>query len=175
MSDIEGTVHALEARVRELEDTLAVFRLVASYGPAVDSGDDAAAAALWTDSGVYDLGTRVLRGADAVGEMVRGDGHHQLIDSGAAHMLGVPLVQIDGDRALATCYSNVFRFVDSAFEVYRTSVNRWELERTADGWRVAYRTTRLTDGGELARDLLRRGLHGDLTPVRASANPAPGT
>lgn len=161
MGDLEQAVIALETRVRELEDTLAICRLVATYGPAVDGGDDEAAANLWTDEGVYDLGHRSMDSAAAVGEMVRGDGHQQLIHAGAAHMLGPPLVHVDGDRAVATCYSNVFRYIDGGFETWRTAANRWDLERTADGWRATRRTTRLLDGNEEAREILRRAATGD--------------
>lgn len=158
MSDLEATVRALEDRVRQLEDTLAIYRLVATYGPAVDGAADEAAADLWTETGVYDLGFRVIDGSADVGAMVRGEGHQNLIKSGAAHVLAMPLVQVDGDRAVATCYSNVFRQMDGSFEVWRTAANRWELERTADGWRASRRTTRLLDGNDEARDLLHRGV-----------------
>ena len=43
-----------------------------------------------------------------------------------------------------------------AFEVWRVAVNRWELVRTPEGWRTAYRTTRLINGSDEARELLRR-------------------
>jgi hypothetical protein len=158
MSDLEQTVRALEERVRHLEDTLAITALVGRYGPAVDSGSDREAADLWTETGVYDLGFRVIEGSSKVAEMVRGEHHQGLIHSGAAHVLGAPLVRVDGDRAVATCYSNVFRYVDGAFEVWRTAVNRWELERTADGWHATRRTTRLLDGSDDARELLRRAV-----------------
>jgi len=161
MSDLEEAVRALEERVRELEDTLAISRLVATYGPAVDSGADDVAADLWTEAGVYDLGHRSMDGAAAVAEMVRGDGHQQLIHNGAAHMLGPALVHVDGDRAVATCYSNVFRYVDGGFETWRTAANRWDLERTAEGWRATRRTTRLLDGNDESRELLRRAVTPD--------------
>ena len=158
MSELEHAVRALAERVRDLEDTLAIYRLVATYGPAVDSGADDVAANLWTEAGVYDIGRHSMDGAAAVGEMVRGDGHQQLIHNGAAHMLGPPLVHVDGDRAVATCYSNVFRYVDGCFETWRTAANRWDLERTVDGWRANRRTTRLLDGNEESRELLRRAV-----------------
>jgi hypothetical protein len=100
----------------------------------------------------------VIDGSSAIAEMVRGEHHQALIRSGAAHVLGAPLVRVDGDRAVATCYSNVFRVVDGGFEVWRTAANRWELERTVDGWRTTRRTTRLLDGSDEARELLRRAV-----------------
>ena len=161
MNDLEQTVRALEERVRQLEDTAAIHRLIATYGPAVDSGSDAVTGELWTESGIYDLGTRQMEGSDDVAAMVRSDAHQGLIQGGAAHVLAVPLVHIDGDHAVATGYSNVFRYVNDAFEVWRTAANRWELERTPDGWRATRRTTRLLDGNEQSRELLRRGVEPD--------------
>lgn len=171
MSDLEATVRALEARVAELEDTQAISRLVASYGPAVDGGNDVAAGDLWTESGVYDLGFREIHGSADVAAMVRGEHHQGLINAGAAHVLGVPIVRVDGDCAVATCYSNVFRHVDGAFEVWRTAANRWELVRTTDGWRATRRTTRLLDGNEESRELLHRAVE----PDPASRADAPST
>ena len=168
MSELEHKISALEDRVRRLEDTADIYRLIATYGPAVDSGSDAVAGGLWTESGVYDLGSRRLEGAGEVAAMVRGDAHQGLIQGGAAHVLAVPLVRIDGDRAVATGYSNVYRYVNDAFEVWRTAANRWELERTPDGWRVTCRTTRLLDGNDLSRDILRRAVEADTTPLPAS-------
>lgn len=161
MSDLEQTVRALEERISQLEDTAAIHRLIATYGPAVDSGSDAVTGELWTESGIYDLGTRQMEGSGEVAAMVRSDAHQDLIQGGAAHVLAVPLVRVDGDHAVATGYSNVFRYVNDAFEVWRTAANRWELERTADGWRVTRRTTRLLDGNDQSRDILRRGVEPD--------------
>ena len=69
--------------------------------------------------------------------MVEGDFHQKLIAGGAAHVVGVPHIVVSGHRAVATCYSRVFRHVDGGFEVWRVAVNRWELVRTPDGWRTA--------------------------------------
>src|SRR5690349_19009180 len=49
---LEDRLAALEARVQMLEDQLAVQQLLNRWGPAVDTGDSAAAAALWTEDGV---------------------------------------------------------------------------------------------------------------------------
>jgi len=42
--DLEATVRALAKRVCELEDQLAIYNLMFSYGPAADSGSAQAAA-----------------------------------------------------------------------------------------------------------------------------------
>jgi hypothetical protein len=36
--------------------------------------------------------------------------------------------------------------------------NRWELRRTASGWKIKRRSIRLVDGSEPSRDILRGAL-----------------
>jgi uncharacterized protein (TIGR02246 family) len=142
--------------LRVLEDEREIVRLISAYGPAVDSGHSEAAAALWTEDGVYDTDAVVWRGRAEIAAMVESAAHQQLIAAGAAHVIGVPHVRVNGHRAVATCYSRVFRHVEGRFEVWRVAVNRWELVRTPEGWRATYRTNRLINGSESARELLGR-------------------
>ncbi|MDT5027865.1 MAG: hypothetical protein QOE61_4291 [Micromonosporaceae bacterium] len=157
MSDIAETVAALEARVAALEDRLAIYQLMATYGPAVDSGSGHIAGALWTEDGVYDAGVGVFVGSDRIAEMVHGEPHSSYIGGGCAHLVGAPHIVVDGDRAVATTYSQLL-FRDEAadgYRIWRVTANRWEWVRTAGGWRVSSRTNRPLDGNEEARALLR--------------------
>lgn len=156
MAAEERKPESVEDRLRRVEDELEIIRLISAYGPAVDSGDSARVAALWTEDGVYDTQSAVWRGREEIAGMVKGDHHQQLIADGAAHVLGVHHVVVEGDRAVATGYSRVFRHSAQGFETWRVAANRWELVRTPDGWRAAYRTNRLIDGAEEARRLLGR-------------------
>ena len=159
MSDLEATVAALATRLQAVEDQLAITQLVVSYGPAVDSGSAAEVAALFLEDGVYDSRPPgPMEGRAGISAMVGSDGHQALIHNGCGHVMAAPVVTVDGDRAVATGYSRVYRRVDEGFEVWRLAANRWELERTPDGWQVRYRVNRLLDGSDEARDLLRRGV-----------------
>jgi ketosteroid isomerase-like protein len=150
---------ALEARVRMLEDQLAVQQLLNRWGPAVDTGDAAAAAALWTDDGVLESEISYLDGPAGVAAMVESDGQQSLIRQGCAHVQAFPLITVDGDRATATGYSRVYLHQeDGTYEVWRVSANRWEFARTASGWRATRRTNHVIDGGPEARELLGGGL-----------------
>lgn len=133
------------------DDVVAVTQVIAAYGPAVDCGNGDAAAALFTEDGWYDVAGRRYEGRAAIAAMVQGRAHQGLLAQGVAHVMGLPHVRVDGDRAVAVNHSVVLR----AGEVWRTAANRWELVRTADGWQVASRTNRLLDGSQEARDLLR--------------------
>jgi hypothetical protein len=156
MARSDEELQRLSETLRVLEDEREIIRLISSYGPAVDSGQSDVAAAIWTETGVYDTDSAVWRGRAEIAGMVESAAHQGLIAEGAAHVVGVPHIQISGHRAVATCYSRVFRHVEGKFEVWRVAVNRWELVRTEDGWRASYRTNRLINGSEAARALLGR-------------------
>jgi ketosteroid isomerase-like protein len=148
---------ALAARVQMLEDQLAVAQVVLGYGPAVDSGAADAVAALFTEDGRYEYQADVpaLEGRAAVRAMVDSGPHQGLLASGCAHVLTAPHVVVDGDTAVATCYSLLHQRRTDGYAVTRVSSNRWELQRTAEGWQVTSRTNRLLDGSAPARALLR--------------------
>lgn len=146
----------LERRLRRIEDELALMRIIASYGPAVDSGSAQPTAGIWTQDGIYDVFPQVLRGRTEIAEMVTGERHQGMINSGAAHLQGPPYISIDGDRATVTHYSQlVLRDADAdSFRVWRTGVNIWTFVRTSDGWRAINRVNRQLDGTAEAREML---------------------
>jgi hypothetical protein len=157
--NLEETVRDLARRVGELEDRLAIYQLLFSYGPAADSGSSQAAAHLWTADGVYDVGDLArMTGHDELQKMYEGQGHQSLIKRGAAHLTASPHVAIDGDKAVATCYSFVVMHEGDTYKIWRASSNRWDLVREAGRWRIARRTNRLLDGSEAARELLGRAV-----------------
>jgi hypothetical protein len=160
MTDIEGIVHELQERVARLEDQVALYQLMMSYGPSVDSGFSEFTARLWTDDGVYDFDnvSDDLVGAPAIKDMVEGPRHQGYIHAGCAHVVGMPYLEIDGDRAVATGYASLNHFDGDGFRIGRITANRWEFVRTPAGWRVKNRTNRILNGEEEPRALLRRGL-----------------
>lgn len=145
----------LEVRVRAVEDRLAIFQLLATYGPGVDSMTGAAVAALWTEDGTYDAGgVEPFVGATAVGRVVDLDLHRDFVRNGCAHVMSLPHLVVDGDTAVATGYSTVFVKRGDRWVGERVSANRWEFVRTAVGWRVNRRVNRPLDGGSPPRELL---------------------
>ena len=48
--------------------------------------------------------------------------------------------------------------VSKGFRIHRVAANRWELERTAGGWKIRRRTVRTIDGSEPPREILRGAL-----------------
>jgi hypothetical protein len=153
MDDVENRIGALETRLRAVEDELALYRLMTSYGPAADSGDGTKASEIWTEDGVYDAdGPGVMAGRRAIVAMLSGEGHQAMVP-GCAHVNTPVVITVDGDRATAVGYSQVWRTDDGKHRVFRLAANRWEFARTDAGWRVVRRTNRRL-GTEASREIL---------------------
>lgn len=152
----EPTIAELAARLSRVEDELAIQRLLSGYGPAVDSGDSAGAAQLWTEDGVYDIvGLSRSTGHDEIRALFDGAQHQEIIADGAAHLILPAKVWLEHETATAITYSVVVRRSDESWGIYRLSANLWSLVKTDGTWRVASRRTRLLDGAAEARAMLR--------------------
>ncbi len=146
---------ALLQRLQVLEDREAIRELIARYGPLADGGNAAGVAALWTENGRYEIsGFGSATGHREIAALISGKTHQQLMSDGCAHILGPVSMKIDGDEAVAVGHSLVLRWAGDRFEVARVAANRWELVRTAQGWRVDLRKNALLTGEEAARALL---------------------
>jgi hypothetical protein len=150
---LEAHVERLERRLLAVEDIAEINRLIASYGPAADSCDGEAVRALWAEGGTYELQGWFYT-SDTMDQTVTSDLHHRYVAAGSAHVMSAPVITLDGDRAVAINYSRVFVHEGDRWIVDRAAANRWDLERTADGWRVRRRVNRLLDGSAEARSIL---------------------
>src|SRR5574341_459342 len=142
MEALEERIGELTRRVQALEDELAIHRVIIRYGLAVDVGDADGAAAVFSEDTVYDVDVGVMRGRQGVRDMVRSERHQRMVGH-CAHQIGPAVVEVQGDRAVATGYSRVYLHTDAGIHLYRVSCNRWELRRHPDGWQIAHRTTRV--------------------------------
>jgi len=159
--DLATTVDRLTRRLAAVEDELAIYRVLARYGPLADSGSALEAAALWTEDGDYDAALGHWTGRDAIAGMLNGEPHQSLIHAGAAHVMGgVPHVVVDGDTAVAIAYFHLHRRAGDEFRVWRVTATRWDLVRDGATWKVSRRVNRLLDGDDEARQLLRDGVLG---------------
>lgn len=158
MSESSERIEELERRVRQLEDQVGILQLVSAYGPLVDGGMAEEVADLWEPDGIYDFSADAepLEGREAIVAMVRSDAHQHYLREGCGHVVGPPLVHVEGERAVATCYSLLVRHDRDGrgYRVARLSANRWELRRSGGRWRVTRRTNRLLDGRADGRALL---------------------
>jgi len=162
----------LERRLRDIEDRLEILNLIASHPPSADTGADHHVRSIYLDDGVIDLGGgKMASGKEAVAAIVKTPGHQAAIAGGLAHFAGLPHIVLDGDQAVVTSYLQILTPHPTAdpvevpnhgsskgFRVHRVGANRWELVRTANGWKIKRRTLRPLDGTEPARELLRHAV-----------------
>jgi ketosteroid isomerase-like protein len=147
MNEMEKKLDDLLQRVQALEDELAIHRLIVRYGFAVDIGDADHTAELFTKDTVYDVDVFVMHGRDDIRKMVVTDPHRSLVGN-CAHQIGPSIVEVHGDRAVATGYSRVYLRKGDSIDVFRVSFNRFELLRGDGGWQITHRTTRLLGHAE---------------------------
>lgn len=166
------SARSLEERLRDVEDRLEIYDLIASHPPSADTGADYYTKLFYTEDGALDLG----RGAPVVGNetiaaITRTPGHQAAIAGGLAHFAGLPKIEIDGDKATVTSYLQILtphptaaphevpnHGVSNGFRIHRVAANRWDLARTPDGWKIRRRTVRTIDGSDPPREILRSAL-----------------
>jgi SnoaL-like domain len=159
MANVDERFAALERRIRLLEDQVAIYQLMATYGPAADSGSTERAISLWAEDGIYDLHSHVMTGRGEIAQELEGEWHQGLIAQGSGHIVSMPHVVVDGDAAVATCHSRLYRREDEAYRVISCSANRWEFARGERGWQVKRRISRRLDGSEASHALLAEGVN----------------
>ena len=136
---VEKALAALTARVRALEDELAITRVLTSYGLTVDSDDADGCADLYTDDAVVTIDDEAtFAGREQIRTIVTCD-EHQAILPGCAHVMGPFVIRVDSDRAVATGYATIFTAGQGQREVLRQSFGRWELSRIDNRWRITNR------------------------------------
>ena len=159
--DTEQRLAELERRINLVEDQIAIYQLLATYGPAADSGSDDVVRELFDVDGSYDSGLDVYEGADRVADMIATlPLHRQVMAEGSSHVVTMPVVRIEGDHAYAVCHGQLQRYGREAdeFRIWRSSGVLLEFVRTPKGWRLAKRINRLLDGSEASHAHLREGL-----------------
>lgn len=160
----------LEDRIREIEDRLEIYDLIASHPPSADTGVRDHVERAWTEDGEFDRGAEfggAVRQHATAGGMANPE-HRRAIEQGLAHFAGLPYVRITGDTAFAISYLQILvpdrvgpefdvpnHGKTRGFHVHRVSANRWEFVRTDKGWKIKRRHLRALDGTEAARDILR--------------------
>ena len=68
------------------------------------------------------------------------------------------MVEVDGDRAVATGYATIFLRIEGRRQVGRQSFGRWELARQEGQWRVTRRIARSV-GRDDAGEVVKGGLY----------------
>jgi uncharacterized protein (TIGR02246 family) len=124
------------------EDRLDVMDLVARYAECVDSGDAAGYAALFTPDGVVEHSAGSVRGRAEVQAWVEGLVRENRVGktSRLKHIMGLPVIRGDGDRATARTYVTIPRHMDSGEIVIRLAGTYFDDCVKQDGaWLIAKR------------------------------------
>jgi hypothetical protein len=162
----------IEQRLRLVEDKLAIYHLIASHPPAADTGDGSYYRNAFTGDGTVDLGGgKTADGNAAIASVVARPEHQAAIAGGLRHFAGLPRVEVNGDTAVAISYLQIItpnrtaapvdvpgHGASPGFRIHRAACNRWDLVRTADGWKVKRRMLRPLDGSSDARDILTQAV-----------------
>ena len=99
------------------------------------------------------------RGRGEIEGMLAGNSHQLRVVQGCAHQVSMPRITVDGDRAVALAYQQLVQCrEDGTFFIDRQTANRWELEKTKDGWHVVKRSNGLLDGRQESRQLFAETL-----------------
>jgi len=164
---------SLEQRIRAIEDRLEIYNLIAGHPPSADTGADYYAEAVYAEDGEFDRGAGLSGGVGnrAIAAMLKSPAHQAAIAGGLAHFTGLPHIAIDGDNAVVISYLQILtpnksgtaievpnHGASRGYHIHRVVANRWELHRTASGWKIKRRSIRLVDGSEPSRDILRDAL-----------------
>jgi hypothetical protein len=167
------TTKSLEARLRDVEDRLAIYNLIASHPPSADTAADYYTSAVYTEDGVFDRGEDLdgAVGNQAIGAFTLTPAHQDAIHGGLAHFPGLPHITLDGDAAYVTSYLQILHpdtrgkerelpnhGVSTGYRIHRVVANRWTLMRTPQGWKIKSRKLRPLDGTAPARDILEQAL-----------------
>jgi hypothetical protein len=166
MTDANNS-RSLEQRLQAIEDRLEILNLIAAHPPGADSASHDFAESFWMADGTIDMAGQA-KGYEAMIGVLNTPGFAEAQRQGICHFTGLPHIAIDGDRAVATSYLQILAadpdgkpFELSAhgsskgFKVCRLSANRWELQRTPQGWRIKSRAVRGMDN-PAARELLKK-------------------
>jgi hypothetical protein len=166
MTDASKT-RSIEQRLQAVEDRLEILNLVAAHPPGADSASHDFAEAFWMAEGTVDMAGQG-KGYESMIGVLNTPGFAEAQRQGICHFTGLPHITIDGDHAVATSYLQILAAdpdgkpfelsahgTSKGFRVLRLSANRWELQRTPEGWRIKSRTVRGMDNPG-SRELLKK-------------------
>ena len=102
------STRTLEDRIRDIEDRLEIYNLIASHPPSADTGADFYARAVYADDGIFNRGDKPGgRSVDEYGELMTSAEHKAALEGGLGHFAGLPYLELDGDKATVTSYLQI--------------------------------------------------------------------
>jgi hypothetical protein len=167
---LEERISALEARLSDVEDDIAVRELIVRHDYCLDAMRDEEWLSLWTEDGAYDLLStltypdgsvrtvaKVWHGPDQLRQFISDpEVHHRPGFYGhSMHMASQEMmVNVDGDTATATSYSLLLQESDGAISILSGANSRWKLQRVDGAWRLHERRRRQVGSAEFGPNLM---------------------
>jgi hypothetical protein len=161
----------LLARLTATEDRLQILNLLAGSAISSDVASEAYWTKMFTEDAIFDRGQgRQDKGKNEILKIVNDPNQKEAIKAGMTHLPMLPHITLDGDSAVATGYLLIVmpdtaashvklpgKGVSPGFSIYQLTVNRWQLVRTTNGWKVSKRTVRPISSTD-SRDILKQAI-----------------
>ena len=124
------------------EDYIEIQQLYYQYAHDVDPGSEYAASRLYTDDAVFDYGSNVITGREALDEFYEGLRERQA--AGIRHVNATVVIAADGEGAQGSGYMLQVERRQESGPIEVTSFGSYSdrLMRTAEGWRFKERKYR---------------------------------
>ncbi|CAM4357942.1 SnoaL-like domain-containing protein [Pedobacter westerhofensis] len=165
-------LRTLEDRLRDIEDRLEIYSLIAGHPLSADTGAGYYTRQVYVEDSVFDRGPLPgAQGREVIAGFIQKPEHHQAIAGGLAHFTGLPYVEIRGEEAFVTSYLQILtpditgeerelpnHGFSKGYRIHRVLANRWTLLRTEDGWKIKIRKLIPIEGSTDATDLIKQGL-----------------
>jgi SnoaL-like domain len=170
------STHKLEqkhllARLTATEDRLEIQNLLAGSAFSSDVASEAYWAKMFTHDAVFDRGQgRQDKGQAEILKIINDPTQKEAIKAGMTHLPMLPHITLNGDSAVATGWLLIVmpdtaashvklpgKGVSPGFSIYQLTINRWELVRRTDGWKVSKRTIRPLSSND-SQAIIRRTL-----------------
>jgi ketosteroid isomerase-like protein len=144
------------ARITAAEDQLEILTLLSGSAFSSDVASEAYWTKMFTEDAVFDRAPGMQnKGRGEILKIINDPGQKEAIKGGMTHLAMLPHIALKGDSAIATGYLLIVmpdtaashvnlpgKGVSPGFSIYQLTVNRWELLRTTEGWKVTQRTVR---------------------------------
>ncbi|HVB66875.1 MAG TPA: nuclear transport factor 2 family protein [Acetobacteraceae bacterium] len=126
-----------------IEDRLAISDLFVRYTCAIDAGDVETLVACFTEDGALESpAVGVYAGREAIRAFAQRFARFRQGGSQLRHVISNLVVQVQGDRAHATCYLTVFLTRDGSSRLLAPGQYDCELRKTDGAWRFQKRIVR---------------------------------
>lgn len=159
-------------RLNILEDRLEILNLLSGSAFSSDVASSPYWEKMFSDQAVFDRGSGIPNniGKDEILKIINNKDQKIAIENGMTHLAMLPHIKLMGDSAIATgCLLIVMpdslashvklpgKGISTGFSIYQLTVNKWELIRTNNGWKVSKRIVRPILSSE-ARPLLKTAI-----------------